>query len=240
MARQLLSTQQHYDWGLRSIKAVLTTAGQLFRAAAAAAATSSTSDTPTNPNAPSQHPTGDPGASQNPQQQQQPPATAAQEASMLLHAIRTATIPKLLDHDVPRFEQLLHDVFPNTPPLVDGAQEVLQAVRAAMSDMRLQVIDSQVQRVLQLHVACRQRMGVIIMGPPASGKSTLWRVLQRAYGGLGRQTHVRVFNPKSVPRQQLLGHLDADTREWSDGILTAAVRAAAREGRVFGGGGSGG
>ncbi len=214
MARQLLSTQQHYDWGLRSIKAVLTTAGQLFRAAATAA-TATTTTTSGTAKEHTTHP---------------PTTTPTQEASILLHAIRTATLPKLLDHDVPRFEQLLLDVFASTPALVDGAQDVLDAIRAAMSDMQLLVIETQVQRVLQLHVACRQRMGVVIMAPPASGKSTLWRVLQRAYGVMGIHTHVRVFNPKSVPRQQLLGHLDVDTREWSDGILTAAVRAAAREG----------
>lgn len=32
------------------------------------------------------------------------------------------------------------------------------------------------------------------------------------------------MNPKAVPRQQLLGFLDTDTREWTDGILTGACR----------------
>lgn len=28
------------------------------------------------------------------------------------------------------------------------------------------------------------------------------------------------FNPKSMPRNQLLGYIDLDTRQWSDGVLT--------------------
>lgn len=28
------------------------------------------------------------------------------------------------------------------------------------------------------------------------------------------------FNPKSMQRNQLLGHIDLDTRQWSDGVLT--------------------
>jgi dynein heavy chain 2 len=32
-----------------------------------------------------------------------------------------------------------------------------------------------------------------------------------------------------MPRIQLLGHIDIDTREWSDGVLTAASRAVVKE-----------
>jgi predicted ATP-binding protein involved in virulence len=34
----------------------------------------------------------------------------------------------------------------------------------------------QVDKVLQLHLACEQRIGIIIVGPSGSGKSTLWQV----------------------------------------------------------------
>ena len=32
------------------------------------------------------------------------------------------------------------------------------------------------------------------------------------------------MNPKALPRHQLLGSLNLDTREWTDGVLTAAAR----------------
>jgi ABC-type thiamine transport system ATPase subunit len=34
--------------------------------------------------------------------------------------------------------------------------------------------------MLQLQLACEQRIGVIIMGPSGSGKSTLWQVRRAA------------------------------------------------------------
>ena len=46
---------------------------------------------------------------------------------------------------------------------------------------------------------------------------------------LGQQVRTYVMNPKSMPRIQLLGHIDIDTREWSDGVLTAASRAVVKE-----------
>lgn len=32
------------------------------------------------------------------------------------------------------------------------------------------------------------------------------------------------MNPKSMHRERLLGHMDIDTREWADGVLTDAAR----------------
>jgi dynein heavy chain 2 len=37
------------------------------------------------------------------------------------------------------------------------------------------------------------------------------------------------MNPKAMPRQQLLGSMNMDTREWSDGVLTAAARKVVKE-----------
>jgi hypothetical protein len=133
---------------------------------------------------------------------------------------------------------------------------------------------SQVEKVLQLHLACEQRIGIIIVGPAGSGKTTLWACLAAAYAKLGRAPQVRceggacgglamlrwkvvpirgpscctaaptppanpadqpaispsppfqvhTLNPKALPRAQLLGSMNLDTREWSDGVLTAAAR----------------
>ena len=37
------------------------------------------------------------------------------------------------------------------------------------------------------------------------------------------------MNPKAIHRQQLLGHMDMDTREWFDGVLTDAARQVVKE-----------
>lgn len=61
------------------------------------------------------------------------------------------------------------------------------------------------EKVLQLHLACLQRIGVIIVGPSGSGKSTVWRLLQAALSGLGRPPKLHVLNPKAISRHHLLG-----------------------------------
>ena len=83
--------------------------------------------------------------------------------------------------------------------------------------------------MLQLHIACSQRIGIIIVGPSGSGKSTLWQILEGAYKKCGETVKTHVMNPKSMPRAQLLGHMDLDTREWFDGVLTDAARKVVKE-----------
>lgn len=72
-------------------------------------------------------------------------------------------------------------------------------------------------------------MGVVIVGPSGAGKSTLWRMLRAALCRIGRVVKPYTMNPKAMPRHQLLGHIDMDTREWSDGVLTNSARQVVRE-----------
>ena len=40
----------------------------------------------------------------------------------------------------------------------------------------------------------------------------------------GQPVKTYIMNPKAMPRLQLLGFMDHDTREWTDGVLTDASR----------------
>lgn len=70
----------------------------------------------------------------------------------------------------------------------------------------------QVEKAQQLHLACEQRIGVILVGPSGSGKSTLWQALADAYKLQGKAPIIYKLNPKALPRQLLLGRMDLDTR----------------------------
>ena len=197
LSRQLLSAQQHYDWGLRALKTVLGIAGKQLLI----------------------------------QGDSKKDATVESESSIIIKAVRVTTLPKLTSEDVLRFDGLIKDIFPGVDLISLRDDELEQAIKESIVEMNFEVVPEQVEKILQLHMACVQRMGVIIVGPSGSGKSTLWRVLVAAYKKLPEYStpKLHVINPKAVQRKQLLGHMDLDTREWFDGILTAAARQVVKE-----------
>lgn len=72
-------------------------------------------------------------------------------------------------------------------------------------------------------------MGVVIVGPSGCGKTTIWRILKLAYEKMSQNIVTHIMNPKSMPRNQLLGLMNHDTREFNDGVLTASARAVVKE-----------
>ena len=195
LSKQLLSPQQHYDWGLRALKTVLGIAGKLLRDARA----------------------------------QGDAVDVATEAQLVIRATRVTTLPKLTFADGARFADLLNDVYPGVRVSDVSDAELEAAIKEVLAEKHYEDVSSQVEKVLQLHVACSQRIGIIIVGPSGSGKSSLWHILEGAYKKLGRPVRRHVMNPKAIHRQQLLGHMDMDTREWFDGVLTDAARQVVKE-----------
>eukprot|EP00928_Gymnodinium_smaydae_P079340 TRINITY_DN632_c0_g1_i3.p1 TRINITY_DN632_c0_g1~~TRINITY_DN632_c0_g1_i3.p1 ORF type:complete len:2255 (+),score=688.11 TRINITY_DN632_c0_g1_i3:125-6889(+) len=199
LSRQLLSSQQHYDWGLRALKPILTLAGRLLQESKVERAG------------------------------QDQPLSDVEESVLLLKAVRMNTLSKLTFADSRRFQDLCVDLFPGVNVKDIEYKELEVAIRESMKELKLSEIDSQISKMLQFHEACQQRMGVGIVGPSGCGKSTIWRVLDHAYKKQGKKYMVHVMNPKSMPRVRLLGHMDPDTREWFDGVLTASARKVIKE-----------
>ncbi|KAF0030538.1 hypothetical protein F2P81_017269 [Scophthalmus maximus] len=194
LARELLTPQQHYDWGLRALKTVLKACGSLLQL-----------------------------------QRRSHDKDKIQESSLVVQALRLNTMSKLTFADSSRFDALVKDVFSGVD-FTDVEDHILmQALEQVYKEARLELIPSQLKKALELNEQLRQRMGVVIVGPSGAGKSTLWRMLRAALSKTGKVVKQYTMNPKAMPRQQLLGHIDMDTREWADGVLTHSARNVVRE-----------
>ncbi|XP_068526326.1 cytoplasmic dynein 2 heavy chain 1 isoform X3 [Anas acuta] len=196
LARELLTPQQHYDWGLRALKTVLRGCGSLLR-----------------------------------QLKKSEVKQEINESHMVVQALRLNTMSKLTFADCARFDALVKDVFPGIDFKDVEYVKLTTALKQVFEEAHLEIINTQIKKALELYEQLRQRMGVVIVGPSGAGKSTLWRMLKTALGKIGKVVKQYTMNPKAMPRHQLLGHIDVDTREWSDGVLTNSARQVVREPR---------
>ncbi|KPA81036.1 putative dynein heavy chain [Leptomonas pyrrhocoris] len=194
---QLMSRQQHYDWGLRPLKAVLRLGGTLVQRWKKA----------------------NPGKT----------PTQNDETGLVLQSLNTNTLSKLTADDARVFQGLLRDVFPGVESREITYDKLEAAVSSAVQLLGLQPIASQQKKVLQLYEALQQRTGVVLVGPSGSGKSTLLNILRKALQTMHVIVPLHVMNPKAMPRRRLLGYMDPDTREWYDGVLTAAARSVVKQ-----------
>ncbi|VDN17047.1 unnamed protein product [Gongylonema pulchrum] len=180
---EMLSSQQHYDWGLRALRTVLRSCGTMLE---------NNKD--------------------------------KSETQLVVDALTLNTVPKLTFDDSKRFATLIGDIFSDTEKGPVQIEELLEPLKQAANEMKLAITDTQRKKVFELFEQLQQRIGVILLGPSGTGKSTLWKVLHKAMALANRPVTTYVINPKSMPKQKLLGWMDMDTREWSDGVLTAAAR----------------
>ena len=130
LCKQLLSPQQHYEWGLRPLKSTLWLAGNLL---------------------------GD--------EIRKGSVDSTREKAIIVKALRVNTLSKLTFEDSKRFNALIKDVFPNV--IVEDIKyaELLKHVKEAYADLNLIHNDAQSEKIFQFYEACRQRMGVVIVGP---------------------------------------------------------------------------
>ncbi|XP_060838419.1 cytoplasmic dynein 2 heavy chain 1 [Rhopalosiphum padi] len=193
-AKQLLSNQQHYDWGLRALKTVIGFCGTILKASAVTL------------------------------------KSLSEECSVAVQALELNTISKLTFDDSVLFKSLISNIFPefkvtNNTQIYDT---LTQKIRKAAEDMELQINPRQEQKCIELYEQLQQRMGVVVMGPPSTGKTTIIQLLSRA---LTTNNNIKIhkINPKAQSRSQLLGKVDLDTRQWIDGIISKAAQQAYSE-----------
>ncbi|XP_044772138.1 dynein axonemal heavy chain 14 [Neomonachus schauinslandi] len=211
LASKQLSQQDHYDFGLRSLKTVLIMAGkkkQMFKC--------NTND----------H------------------LSETDETPIIIEALREASLPKFLPEDVPRFEKIIGDIFPGVAVSTANQIALEKAIFIATQQLGLQQWPAQKKKIIQFYNQLQACVGVMLVGPTCGGKTTVRRVLERALTlspvedflsskeresisqipGRKGKVDICVLNPKCITVGELYGQLDPNTMEWTDGLLSTAVR----------------
>ena len=149
----------------------------------------------------------------------------------MIKSVRVNTLSKLTFSDAIGFLGLITDVFPGLSSEDIRYEKLELAMKEVMTNKpyNLKFDEGQVRKMIQLKESLEQRMGCMIIGPSGCGKTSLWRILRDSLEKVGEKIKIYVMNPKSMPRDRLLGHMDMDTREWFDGVLTDATRKVVKE-----------
>lgn len=139
---------------------------------------------------------------------------------LIVQSIKCNVVSKLTKSDRRLFEMLLSNVFPE-PNSIDESNEIFKTkLHESMAILGLTHNTRQVEKCAEIYEQLIKRTGVCLFGPTSSGKTTCMNILKSALSSMSQTIRTYVISPKSMSRAKLLGHLDLDTRQWHDGVLT--------------------
>ncbi|XP_063040383.1 cytoplasmic dynein 1 heavy chain 1 isoform X1 [Engraulis encrasicolus] len=206
-----LSSQSHYDFGLRALKSVLISAGNVKRERIQRI----------------KREKGERGEDVD----ENEIAENLPEQEILIQSVCETMVPKLVAEDIPLLFSLLSDVFPGVQYMRGEMTALREELKKVCSEMYLTYGDGDdvgsmwVEKVLQLYQITQINHGLMMVGPSGSGKTMAWRVLLKALERLeGVEGVAHIIDPKAISKDHLYGTLDPNTREWTDGLFTHVLR----------------
>uniref|UniRef100_A0A3P8YHI3 Cytoplasmic dynein 1 heavy chain 1 n=1 Tax=Esox lucius TaxID=8010 RepID=A0A3P8YHI3_ESOLU len=206
-----LSSQSHYDFGLRALKSVLVSAGNVKRERIQKIKRDK--------------------RERGENVDENEIAENLPEQEILIQSVCETMVPKLVAEDIPLLFSLLSDVFPGVQYMRGEMTALREELRKVCAEMFLTYGDGDdvgsmwVEKVLQLYQITQINHGLMMVGPSGSGKTMAWRVLLKALERLeGTEGVAHIIDPKAISKDHLYGTLDPNTREWTDGLFTHVLR----------------
>ncbi|XP_014851660.1 PREDICTED: dynein heavy chain 1, axonemal [Poecilia mexicana] len=156
------------------------------------------------------------------------------EGSICLKAIQEVSMPQFSQNDLELVNAILRDLFLETPQMPMGYDVLEESLHDICKAKNLKDEFGFINKCLQLYQTTVVRHGLMLVGPPASGKTKCYKVLAAALtalegkpssrGGVYQAVQIHVLNPKSITVPQLYGNYKTHNQHWKDGILPAILR----------------
>ncbi|GAB6031187.1 Dynein heavy chain 3, axonemal [Chamberlinius hualienensis] len=153
-----------------------------------------------------------------------------QESLLVLKALKTVNCPKFTLDDMPLFEEILLDLFPETKCLELDHEDIRNIIVQLMKERKFQPVHEYVEKIVQIYETMLVRHGFMIIGGTLSGKTTAYKLLADAINSIQQKldpdykVQYKVINPKSASVGQLYGYFDPVSHDFFDGILGSTFR----------------
>ena len=99
------------------------------------------------------------------------------EDVVLIRALRDSNLPKFLTNDASLFQAILGDLFPGVVIPEHDYGKVKEEIIKVQKNMKLQVVESQIVKVIHFYETMIVRHGVMLVGPTGGGKTTIYQIL---------------------------------------------------------------
>ncbi|TPX53424.1 hypothetical protein SeMB42_g00788 [Synchytrium endobioticum] len=213
LCQEQLSSQSHYDFGLRALKSVLVSAGNVKRDRLVALRKLKAD-------------AGDDELLQTRAESEEASISKSRaEQEILIQSIQDTVVPKLVAEDVSLMQSLASDVFPGIEYKPLDVGDLMVEIQNICDKEQYVAHAKWVEKIVQLYQIQRIHHGVMMVGPTGSGKSSAWRVLLKALQNMERvDSESYIIDAKAITKYALYGFMDPTTREWTDGLFTHILR----------------
>lgn len=122
--------------------------------------------------------------------------------------------PRLMEQDIELFDTELKKI-----PSPSHVESSIFSTGEELDEAKLDIDQNLITYVKSLQTFIHLFAGVMLLGPAASGKSSVWEALARYHN-----SEIVIVDPSAVSKSVLLGRQDPLTREWTDGLLSRLLR----------------
>ncbi|KAI4840996.1 dynein heavy chain [Plasmodium brasilianum] len=247
LCSEQLSKQPHYDFGLRSLKSVLNSAGNLKRLAllentqngpsigsglcdndrderncGKKDVTKGSAGENIGDNAVKAE---DVDISSDSKVHTSIESIIAMEQTLLLKSVCDTVYPKLVSSDILLIKSLLSGVFPNVNIGVFEERALLNEIHRICKLRFYTPEERWVTKICQIYQIMKLQHGIMLVGDVGTGKSSAWKTLLDSLEALDNIKGVSyIIDAKSLDKEEIYGKLDNINLEWTDGVFTATLR----------------
>ncbi|CAB3408082.1 unnamed protein product [Caenorhabditis bovis] len=200
LCKEQLSAQCHYDFGLRALKYVLVSAGNIKRDKLDKVGSAALEDIA---------------------EQQMLIQSVCETLVPKLVNEDIALLFSLLSDVFPGIHYTPNQMAELRQQIASVCDEHL----LVYSDMQGEMGSMWLDKVLQLYQITNLNHGLMLVGSSGSGKTMAWKVLLKAlekWENIEGVSHV--IDAKAMSKDSLYGVMDPNTREWTDGLFTSIIR----------------
>ncbi len=145
------------------------------------------------------------------------------EDAILLRALRDFNTPKIIQADFDIFMRLLGDLFPGIEVSRKRDMELEATIVETVEKHKLTPEPEFIKKIVQFKELIDVRWSVFIMGPPATGKTSVWQMLAKSQNAMNIKTKTYDINPKVVSTANLYGY-PLPSGDWKEGILSKTMK----------------